>query len=324
MTIIQATKLGTVFSGDEGDLDRLKNEYDKNHWVKFPKFLQPELLKFIQSRIEQAEFQEKCYANLGSDSREQRLNDETAVSTLEFLLNDEKLFEIIEKITGCKKIGCFAGRVYRLGPKVDLDVWHDDDVYNRMVSVSINLSTKVYSGGILQIKNYDTKQIIQEVSNTGFGDCIIFQISPDLMHRVSEVEGTVPRTAFAGWFHSAPVYNPIFNPISGEEVFNLTDKPKISRHSTVSITADLLSHNSSDQLLVFNPENTVCYGLDQLGAKVLSMLKKPMPINDIKNVLLEEYDVPEDKCESDLTDLIQRLETNGIIAVHEKEPAALK
>ena len=144
MTIIQVTKSGTVFSGDECDLDRLKNEYNKNHWIKLSKFLHPELLKFIQFRIEQAEFQEKCYADLGLDSREQRLNDETAVSTLEFLLNNQELFKVIERITGCSKIGCFAGRVYRLNPKIDLDVWHDDDVYNRMISVSINLSTEVY------------------------------------------------------------------------------------------------------------------------------------------------------------------------------------
>ena len=325
MSTIQITKSGTVFSGDENTLQQLSKEYENNHWIKLPNFLEPGLLQFIQSRIEQADFQEKCYADLGTDSRELRLSDEIAVSTLEFLLNDGKLFKLMEKVTGCPEIGCFAGRVYRLSPNVGMyDAWHDDDVYNRMVSISINLSTEKYSGGILQIKNADSNEIIQEVSNTGFGDCVIFKVSPELMHRVSAVEGATHRTAFAGWFHSAPVYAPIFNPMSGEEIFNSIDKPKISRHSTVSIAGNLLSHGSSDQLLVFNPENTVCYGLDQLGAKILNMLEKPMPVNDIKNILLKEYNVPADKCESDLIELIQRLETNGMIAVHEKESLALK
>ena len=50
------------------------------------------------------------------------------------------------------------------------------------------------------MKRSGSDEIIQEVYNTGFGDALLFRISNQLKHRVQEVKGTVPKTAFAGWF----------------------------------------------------------------------------------------------------------------------------
>jgi hypothetical protein len=43
------------------------------------------------------------------------------------------------------------------------------------------------------------------VNNTGFGDAILFRISKDLEHRVTEVVGEVAKTAYAGWFYETGV-----------------------------------------------------------------------------------------------------------------------
>jgi hypothetical protein len=45
---------------------------------------------------------------------------------------------------------------------------------------------------------------LQEVTNTGLGDAIVFRLSDDLQHRINEVRGAQPKTAFAGWFRSDP------------------------------------------------------------------------------------------------------------------------
>ena len=124
---------------------------------------------------------------------------------LDFLSNDAKLFQIVQHITGCTAIGCFEGRVYRMIPgHGHYDSWHNDMVEQRMVAMSINLSTEVYSGGVLQICEWPSRRILHEVANIGFGDSIIFRLSHHLKHRVTEVAGTVPKTAFAGWFKSQP------------------------------------------------------------------------------------------------------------------------
>jgi hypothetical protein len=48
--------------------------------------------------------------------------------------------------------------------------------------------------------------ILHEVANIGIGDAIIFRISSCLEHRVSPIEGAVPRTSYAGFFQSEPVF----------------------------------------------------------------------------------------------------------------------
>lgn len=50
------------------------------------------------------------------------------------------------------------------------------------------------------MKLRDSDEIIQEIHNTGYGDALLFRISKQLMHRVQEVIGDIPKIAFAGWF----------------------------------------------------------------------------------------------------------------------------
>ena len=128
-------------------------------------------------------------------------------SLLHFLINNQSLFDVMQKITGCAPIGCFEGRVYRVVPNSGHhDAWHSDMVDHRLVALSINLSEEVYSGGVLQIRGRNSKRILCEVANTGLGDAIIFRLAGHLEHRITEVEGTVAKTAFAGWFKSQPSF----------------------------------------------------------------------------------------------------------------------
>ena len=123
------------------------------------------------------------------------------------LLNNSQLFKIIEQIIGGGHIGCFRGRIYRFvpGAKNPLE-WHTDLNGTRLVALTINLSTELYQGGVLRIRERNTKRLVCELTNSGFGDAILFRIDKRLEHSVSDVEGTVVKTALAGWFESEPDY----------------------------------------------------------------------------------------------------------------------
>jgi hypothetical protein len=82
------------------------------------------------------------------------------------------------------------------------DSWHDDDIKNRLVGISINLSPLQFCGGVFQIREQGSKRLIMQIANTGLGDAILFRISGDLEHQVTEITGNQPKTAFAGWFQS--------------------------------------------------------------------------------------------------------------------------
>jgi hypothetical protein len=70
--------------------------------------------------------------------------------------------------------------------------------------MSINLSRELYSGGRLQIRDHVSGEIVSEVANAGIGDAVIFRLSDRFQHRITDVEGTASKTAFAGWFRAQP------------------------------------------------------------------------------------------------------------------------
>ena len=80
------------------------------------------------------------------------------------------------------------------------DAWHTDNADGRLAVLSINLSPRGYQGGLLQMRERGSEQVITEIANTGIGDALLFRISENLLHRVTGVEGAEPKTAFAGWF----------------------------------------------------------------------------------------------------------------------------
>src|SRR5439155_3809598 len=82
------------------------------------------------------------------------------------------------------------------------DSWHDDVGNNRKIGMSLNLGSRSYSGGIFQLREKNDDRLLCALPNVVQGDAILFRISPDLEHRITPMEGTEPKTAFAGWFRA--------------------------------------------------------------------------------------------------------------------------
>ncbi len=228
--MIQLTRTGTVFSGSPDDLERLCRQFDRQHWIRLPQLLEPGLLQLILHRLEGADFSPLVHAGIGT---ELCMRDQITHGLLNFLANDPKLYGIVQHISGCSLIGSFHGRVYRMVPGGGhCDSWHDDMVDYRLVSLSLNLSSEVYAGGVLQIRDRKLGQIVVGVANTGLGDAILFRLSQHLEHRVTEVVGAVPKTAFAGWFQSQPDFHASLREKSSLEGHrNAAEPGRLSQHS---------------------------------------------------------------------------------------------
>lgn len=204
--LVQLTRAGLVCRGSDAELGALRLDFDRQHWVRLPRFFSLDLLAFIQARIDQASFDEFDHARSGNvRARELVMMDDVSWSYLEFLVNDPGLFRIVQAVAGCGPIGCFTGRVYRMLPGPEhYDSWHGDLVEQRVIALTVNLSADAYAGGVLQFRRWASDEILSEVANTGPGDAILFRLSEDLAHRVSGVTGATSKTAWAGWFRSEP------------------------------------------------------------------------------------------------------------------------
>ena len=200
--VIQLTRQGTHVKAGPEELADLANAFSRQHHLRLPSLIEPSLIDKVSRELEQARFRKRTYRGVGV---EQKLSNTRITGLLNFLANNQTLFQTIQTVTNCGAIGCFLGRVYRMAPtKEHYDLWHDDVLGNRLIAMSINLSPDEYSGGVLQLRESVSKKIIAEVPNTGFGDGVIFRIADFLEHRITDVVGTAPKMAFAGWFKSKP------------------------------------------------------------------------------------------------------------------------
>lgn len=207
--IFKITRSGVVFSGSGADIELARADFERQEWIRFPAVLDREFWNMIQQQVAARNFEEKS----ASIYRDLNVSD----SAILLLLNNEQLFRIIGQITGCGHIGCFRGRTYRIVPGANhhdelnhyhetLTGWHNDLNGTRRLALSINLNTEAYQGGVFRMREAKTGRMLCDLTNSGFGDAILFRIDERLEHRVSDVEGTVTKTAFSGWFESEPDY----------------------------------------------------------------------------------------------------------------------
>ena len=198
--MLQLTRKGLIH---HGQLDALRDRFATNHCVVLEKILEPALLENVLRQIGEARWQSSAYEDFGGT--ELTLDAPVTVRLLLFLLNNPAFLNVIRMITGCPAITEFGSiRVYRLvaGPQHQFS-WHNDrNDPLREVGFSMNLSTDVFWGGTFELRDTRTLTPLAQVNNTGFGDALLFRISSDLQHRVTEVVGKAAKTACVGWFRA--------------------------------------------------------------------------------------------------------------------------
>lgn len=202
--MIQLTRSGLV-APVAGEVDELAGTFAREHCVRLRGFLEPSILSRFAAAIEAGPFVPRVHDELDPPATDLWFSDPVARGTLLFFFNDPSLFAFIRRLTGCGPIGCFIGSVYRMTAELGhADTWHDDWWGGRLIALSLNLSPVAYRGGLLRIRDQHSQRILHEVANTGFGDAVIFRLSTEIEHLVTEVLPGPAKTAYAGWFQSAP------------------------------------------------------------------------------------------------------------------------
>jgi Coenzyme PQQ synthesis protein D (PqqD) len=92
------------------------------------------------------------------------------------------------------------------------------------------------------------------------------------------------------------------------------DQP-LSASSIVGATRDHVSCSLGDEAAILNMKNTVYYGLNPVGTRVWDLVQQARSVGEIRDALLDEYDVEAEQCERDLLDLLQKMREQGLIEV---------
>jgi len=90
---------------------------------------------------------------------------------------------------------------------------------------------------------------------------------------------------------------------------------KLSDLSVISVTKEAVHCDVEDEVVILGLKNGVYYGLNPVGAFIWNLIQKPKTVSEIRNAVLDEYDVEKEVCEKDLMELLGELLDKGIIKV---------
>jgi SAM-dependent methyltransferase len=187
-----------VAEGSARGLRSMRAAFERHHCVRLPRFLDGPLLERVRRYVDEGEFEVREHAGIRT---ELCMHRGKATELLLLLINDPHLFGLVREITGCTRIGRFDGTVYRVMPGDEgEDWWHGEIFGHGVVEMSIDLSTRAYSGGVLETRDRYSRKVLHAEVDTEPGDALLVRLAPSVQHRVTAVAGDCPRTVYAGRF----------------------------------------------------------------------------------------------------------------------------
>jgi hypothetical protein len=86
----------------------------------------------------------------------------------------------------------------------------------------------------------------------------------------------------------------------------------------VAVAADRqVSSQLGDEAVILQLDDGVYYGLDPVGTRIWALLQEPRRIADIRDRIIEEYEVDPERCERDLAGLLDDLLSRRLIELSE-------
>ena len=75
----------------------------------------------------------------------------------------------------------------------------------------------------------------------------------------------------------------------------------------------LMEADLGDELVALHPEGGECFGFNNVAASVWRLLEQPKSFDELRDALLEEYDVSPQICAQELHGLLADLERKDLV-----------
>jgi hypothetical protein len=101
----------------------------------------------------------------------------------------------------------------------------------------------------------------------------------------------------------------------------ITDGTKMGADKTISLETTVVaakeqaSADLGGEAAILNLKSGVYYGLNPVGARIWALIQEPRTVREVREMLLEEYDVDADRCERDLLAILRQLAENTLIDI---------
>lgn len=96
---------------------------------------------------------------------------------------------------------------------------------------------------------------------------------------------------------------------------------RVSKHSIIVAAKEQVSCDLAGEAVILNLKDGVYYGLDPVGARIWNLIKEPKTMTEIRDAILNEYEVDPDRCELDVMALLLELAAKDLIEIRDGTPA---
>ena len=97
-----------------------------------------------------------------------------------------------------------------------------------------------------------------------------------------------------------------------------------SPSATFCAVKDQVTCELSGEAVVLHLNEGIYYGLDPVGASIWKLIQTPKTITEIRDAIMEEYDVDAERCETDLRALLKELAEKKLVAVRDYGTTGLR
>lgn len=92
---------------------------------------------------------------------------------------------------------------------------------------------------------------------------------------------------------------------------------RLGLDSSVRIVPRVVSATVAGEIVILDPEAATYFGVEGAGVLIWEMLAEPRRVSELRDRLLETYDVETERCEADLFGILEQLQGDGLIEVVE-------
>jgi hypothetical protein len=93
-------------------------------------------------------------------------------------------------------------------------------------------------------------------------------------------------------------------------------KQEITTGTTVVAGQEQVSTDLTGEVVILNLHNGEYYGLNEVGARIWSLIQEPRTVGDLCKVLLEEYtEIEPVQCESEVVALLEEMAQANLVEI---------
>jgi hypothetical protein len=125
-------------------------------------------------------------------------------------------------------------------------------------------------------------------------------------------------SGFRHWIHDNSRAWSVFTAYNGGIINSLNFARPLNQKmktTSIKISSSVLFQELSGETVLLDLDSESYFGLDAIGTRIWQLLSEGQEVSTVVDALLQEYEVEREELERDVSELLERLSTAGLIEI---------